>query len=74
MPDIGSKGFKTVMVENGELNTSAVNSMAEIIYKPALAAEISEYNFQLGKRYFSYDTLRVKLEELISSALSAAGA
>jgi glycosyltransferase involved in cell wall biosynthesis len=73
MPDIGSKGFKTVMIENGELTPEAVRAMAEIIYNPSLAAEIAEYNYQLGKKYFSYDTLHEKLEELIRLAVSAAG-
>jgi len=74
IPDIGSKGFKTVMIENGELSREAVSSMAEIIYNPSLAAEIAEHNFALGKKHFSYDTLREKLEQLISLALSASGA
>ncbi len=73
-PDIGSKGFRTVMIEHGELNDQAVRDMAEIIYNPKLAAEIADYNFELGKKYFSYDTLREKLEELIKMALAAAGA
>jgi glycosyltransferase involved in cell wall biosynthesis len=73
MPDIGSKGFKTVMIEKGELNPEAVSTMAEIIYNPSLASEIAAYNYELGKKYFSYDTLRGKLEELISLATSAAG-
>ena len=42
--------------------------MSEIIYNPSLAQEIAEYNFELGKKYFSYDTLREKLEELIHKA------
>ncbi len=74
MPDIGSKGFKTVMIENGELSGEAVSAMAEVIYNPALAAEIAEYNFELGRRFFSYDTLREKLEQLIGKAVAAAGA
>lgn len=74
LPDIGSKGFRTVMIEHGELNDQAVRDMAEIIYNPKLAAEIADYNFELGKKYFSYDTLREKLEELIKMALAAAGA
>ncbi len=73
MPDIGSKGFRTVMIENGELNEEAVKDMAEIIYNPDLAAEIATYNFELGKKYFSYHTLREKLEQLIETARSAAG-
>jgi len=71
-PDIGSKGFRTVMIENGELTGEAVKQMSEVIYNPALAREIADYNFELGKLYFSYDTLREKLEELIHSAVSAA--
>lgn len=64
-PDIGSKGFKTVMLENNELTDKAVKEMHEIIFNDKLNAEIGEYNFQLGKKYFSYSTLQEKLEELI---------
>lgn len=64
-PDIGSKGFKTVMLENNEITDTAVKEMAEIIYNEKLNKEIGEYNFQLGKKYFSYDTLEEKLSELI---------
>jgi glycosyltransferase involved in cell wall biosynthesis len=74
MPDIGSKGFKAVMIENGDLTPEAVSAMAEVIYNPALASEITEHNYQLGKRHFSYDTLREKLEQLIAAATSAARA
>jgi glycosyltransferase involved in cell wall biosynthesis len=74
LPDIGSKGFRTVMIENGELTDRAVREMADIIYNPSLATEIAEYNYQLGKKYFSYDTLRDKLEELIALAMATAGA
>ena len=74
LPDIGSKGFRTVMIENGELTDRAVREMADIIYNPSLATEIAEYNYQLGKKYFSYNTLREKLEELIALAMAKAGA
>jgi len=70
MPDIGSKGFKTVMIENCQLTPEAVKDMAEVIYNPILAKEIADYNFELGKKYFSLDTLREKLEELIGLATS----
>jgi glycosyltransferase involved in cell wall biosynthesis len=73
MPDIGNKGFKTVMIENGILTEEAVREMAEIIYNPDLAREIAEYNFELGKKYFSYDTLREKLDELIRLATGTSG-
>ena len=74
LPDIGSKGFKTIMIENGVLTGEAVSAMAEIIYNPSLAKEITEYNFELGKKQFSYDTLREKLEQLIGMAKAAAEA
>ena len=73
MPDIGSKGFKTVMIENGNLTGDAVRDISEVIYNPALCQEIAEYNFQLGKKYFSYDTLREKLDELIRKATGTGG-
>ena len=70
MPDIGSKGFKTVMLEDNNLTEQAVKEMAEIIYNEKLAEEIANYNFELGKKYFSYKTLEEKLEELISKAVA----
>ena len=66
MPDIGSKGFKTVVLENSELTDEKVTQMAEIIYNPELAKEIGEFNFELGKKYFSYEVLEEKLTELFS--------
>jgi len=66
MPDIGSKGFKTVMINDGILTDESVKNMAEIIYNPKLSNEIAEYNWQLGKKHFSYDTLQEKLEEIIN--------
>jgi glycosyltransferase involved in cell wall biosynthesis len=69
-PDIGSKGFKTVMLEENNLTDEKVKEMREIILNKKLAKEISEYNFNLGKKYFSYDTLQEKLELLIQKATS----
>ncbi len=70
MPDIGNKGFKTVMLEDNNLTDSAVADIAEIIYNPKLAKEIADYNFSLGKKYFSYKTLEEKLHELIDKAVA----
>ncbi len=66
MPDIGSKGFKTVMLEDSKLTDAKVKEMAEIIYDPELAKEIGEYNFKLGKKHFSYEVLEEKLTQLFS--------
>jgi len=64
MPDIGSKGFKTVILEDNNLTNEKVKQMAEIIYNPKLCKEIAEYNFILGKKYFSFDVLEEKLKQL----------
>ena len=66
MQDIGSKGFKTVMLEDSQLTHSKVREMADIIYNPALCQEIGEYNFNLGKKYFSFDVLEEKLSGLFN--------
>jgi glycosyltransferase involved in cell wall biosynthesis len=71
--DIGSKGIHTVMIEHGNLTDEAVDAMARVIYDPGLAAEITEHNYELGRKYFSYDTLREKLSFLIELACRAAG-
>ena len=64
-PDIGSKGFKTVMLENNKLTNNKIKQMQEIIYNKKLATEITDFNFELGRKYFSYDTLTDKLQILI---------
>jgi len=71
MQDIGSKGFKTVMIEHGMLTEEAVTEVGDVIYHPVRAKEIAEHNFELGRKYFSYDTLKNKLEEVIERASKA---
>jgi glycosyltransferase involved in cell wall biosynthesis len=66
-PDIGSKGFKTVMLEDNKLTDEAVAEVKEILSNKKLQNEIVEHNYQLGKLLFSYDTLREKLEILFES-------
>lgn len=66
MQDIGSKGFKTVMLEDNNLTNDNLKKMADIIYDPKHCREIGEFNFNLGKKYFSFDVLQEKLSELFS--------
>ncbi len=40
--------------------------MADIIYNPERCKEIGEFNYNLGKKYFSFDVLEEKLSELVS--------
>ena len=66
MQDIGNKGFETVITENGMLTNKKVQQMSDIIYNPKRCLEIGEYNFNLGKKYFSYDVLEEKLKSLFT--------
>ncbi len=66
MQDIGSKGFETVMIEDGKLTNQKVQQMSDIIYNPKWCKEIGEYNFKLGQKYFSYDVLEEKLNKLFT--------
>jgi glycosyltransferase involved in cell wall biosynthesis len=63
-PDIGSKGFKTVQLEDNVLTDEAVAEVKKVIYDEKLREEIAEYNFELGKKHFSYEVLQGLLEQL----------
>lgn len=63
-PDIGSKGFKCVMLEDNQLTDAALAEVDEILHNPELRKEIAEHNFQLGRQHFSYAVLHEKLEVL----------
>ena len=65
-PDIGSKGFRTVMIENEKLTDEAVSEIDTIIHNKKLCKEIGEHNFALGKKYFSYEVLEELLTELFT--------
>ncbi len=65
-PDIGSKGFECVMLEDNQLTDGAVAKIDEILRKPELRQELGEHNFELGREHFSYDLLETKLEKLFS--------
>ena len=63
-PDIGSKGFKAVMIEDNKLTDKATTEIDKIIHDKKLQKEISEHTYNLGKLLFSFDVLREKLEVL----------
>ncbi|MCK4630888.1 MAG: glycosyltransferase family 4 protein [Bacteroidales bacterium] len=67
-PDIGIKGFKAVMLEDNLLTDDAVEQMREVIFNKTLNREIAEFNYALGKKHFSYETLEQKMEELLDIA------
>jgi glycosyltransferase involved in cell wall biosynthesis len=65
-PDIGSKGFETVMIEGGRLTDEAVAQVREILGDPARAREMTERNYELGREHFSFEALERLLTELIA--------
>jgi len=56
------------MLEDNQITDSDLKEMEEIINNEKLNQKIGEYNYQLGKKYFSYDTLEKKLIKLIDLA------
>ncbi|MHC4812989.1 MAG: glycosyltransferase family 4 protein [Planctomycetota bacterium] len=66
-PDIGSKGFECVMLEDNELTDEAVGRIDEVLRDEKLQTEIAEHNFELGRKHFSYEVLERKLEVLFSA-------
>ena len=65
-PDIGSKGFKVVMLEENALTEEAVAEVDEILHDGDLRREIAEHNFKLGREHFSFDVLEGKLAALFN--------
>jgi glycosyltransferase involved in cell wall biosynthesis len=65
-PDIGSKGFKAVMLEDNDLTDEAVKEIDTIIHDRKLQKEIAEHNFALGEKLFSYEVLEDILGDLFA--------
>ncbi len=66
-PDIGSKGFRTVQIENNELTDRAVEDIRTVLTDPDRRAEIAEHNYELGRRHFSYEVLGRQLGGLLAA-------
>lgn len=63
-PDIGSHGFKTVMLEDNNLTDEPVAEIDRIVHDPARQVEIAEHNFELGREHFSFHVLEQKLQAI----------
>jgi glycosyltransferase involved in cell wall biosynthesis len=66
-PDIGAKGFDTVMIEGGELTAEAVEQAREVLEDPTRRQRMVDHNYALGREHFSFQALQVLLEELFGS-------
>jgi len=65
--DIKPKGFKVVEF-NDYVTKETIRDIIDLINNKEKIAEYTEINFQLAKKYFSYDILQTKLKILLSNA------
>lgn len=63
-PDIGSRGFRTVMIKKGQLTDEAMTEVRRVLDDAELRRDIVEHNFRLGEQHFSYEALSKILQPL----------
>jgi len=66
--DIKPKGFRTIWFDNF-ISASTLNAVRNALSNPGLAQEWAEMNYQLAKRYFSFQVLERKLESIVADCL-----
>jgi len=66
-PDIGSKGFKTVQIENSELTDGAVEDIRSLLTDADYRAGVAEHNHAIGREHFSYEVLAERLDQLLAA-------
>jgi glycosyltransferase involved in cell wall biosynthesis len=67
-PDIGSFGFRTVMIEDSQLTDEAVAEVKRVLDDASVAKAMTDKNFELGDEHFSYQAL----QRILTSAVEAA--
>jgi glycosyltransferase involved in cell wall biosynthesis len=68
MTDIQPKGFKVIGFTDF-ITEDAVHQAQAVLRDPALAAEMTDHNYELGRRYYSYRTLEKRLIALMGECL-----
>jgi len=66
MHEIEPKGFKTVSMD-GYISQKVLDQTREVLINEELRNEMVSHNFELGKKYFSYQVLRHKLHNVIAN-------
>ncbi len=64
--DIKPKGFKVIELPD-YVDSRTVELTKKVLKDPALTKEMVEYNYKLGKKYFSYSVLERKLKLLLAN-------
>ena len=67
--DIKPRGFRCVEM-SGFCTDRVIAETHRLLNDPELVADIVEHNFELGKRYFSYEVLDRKLGSLITDVMA----
>jgi len=62
--DIKPKGFSVIEI-NGYITDKTVKNTLKILKDPKLCNEITEKNYQIAKRHYSYQVLQNKLKSLL---------
>lgn len=68
--DIQPKGFKVIGFDDF-IGGGCVRFARRVLHHPELAAEMTDYNYQLGRRYYSYSVLKNHLVALMSECLGS---
>jgi glycosyltransferase involved in cell wall biosynthesis len=66
--DIAPKGFRVIAIDDF-VTDEAVAEAQRILADPSLAAEITEHNYELGRRFYSFRTLERRLALLVQDTL-----
>ena len=64
--DIEPLGFRAALI-NGFLTDEAVEEVRRLLYDADYRREVVDHNYQLAKRYFSYDRAETELRTLLAS-------
>src|SRR5215217_5700396 len=64
--DIRPKGFKAIEFD-GFITDDTIDDVREVLTSPELVQEMTEHNYELAKKFFSYRALQQQLESLLSS-------
>jgi len=66
--DIKPKGFRVIEFD-GYITEKTVKAVNEVLEMPTLRNDMVEYNFHLGRQYYSFKVLARRLETLLSECL-----
>lgn len=66
--DIKPKGFRVIEFEDF-ITDETVERARQVLDDPDLAAEMTDHNYELGRRYYSFHTLERRLTTMIQDTL-----